>query len=342
MLMRVRSVILALLRVPLAWKIAGANALLTIALAASFFAVPGVRSGSLLLPTMFVVAMLSAGLVNVVLIAVALRPVQDLERAAEMVWSGATNERVPTSRVADHDLRRVAQTVNSLLERLSADHARLKTLTEKLLAARSYERAAIAQELTENVAQSVAGLSLECEALKTQATDPHCRERLDAMRGTLASVVVEIRRIVRDVHPRHIDDLGLDVAIRSLVRETKRTSLDVTFETHGIEATAQALPASVAGALYDVAREALQNVRTHAGATHATVALEVQPHAARLSVSDDGCGFAADMPNEGAGLSIIRERAALLGGTLDVQSHTGKGTHVLATVPLPLPLSVAG
>lgn len=339
--MRFRSFVVALLRVPLAWKIAGANTLLTIALAASFFAFPGVRSGPVLLPAMLVVAMVSAGVVNMTLIAVALRPVQDLERAAEMVWSGATNERVPPSRVADRDLRRVAQTVNSLLERLSADHARLKTLTEKLISARSHERAVIAQELTENVAQSLAAMALECEALKTRTTDVHCRERLDEMRGALASVVEEIRRIVRDVHPRHIEDLGLDVAIRSLVREATRTSLDVTFEAHGIEATAQALPSNVAGALYDVAREALQNVRAHAGATHATVALDVQPHAARLSVSDDGCGFAADVPNEGAGLSIIRERAALLGGTLDVQSRSGKGTRVLATVPLPLPLPVA-
>jgi signal transduction histidine kinase len=280
-------------------------------------------------------AMLAAGVVNVTLIAIALRPVQDLERAAELVWSGATDERVPQSPVADRDLRRVARTVNALLEKLSADRTRLKDLTERLISARSWERAVIAQELSENVAQSAAALALECEALKAQTSETHVRERLDYMGRALSSMVEEIRRVVRDVHPRHIDDLGLDVAIRSLVRETAANeSLDVTFESHGAEATAQALPSGVAGALYDVAREALHNVHSHSGAKHVTVALDVQPYSARLSVSDDGCGFAPEVPNKGVGLSIIRERAALVGGTLDIQSHSGKGTRVLATIPL--------
>ncbi|MEW5918553.1 MAG: histidine kinase, partial [Gemmatimonadota bacterium] len=226
--MSIRSMVLALLRVPLAWKIAGANALLTIALATAFFAFPAAQSGGALFPVMIGVALLAAGVVNVTLIAVALRPVQDLERAAELVWAGATEERVPASPVADRDLRRVARTVNALLEKLSADRTRLKTLTEKLINARSWERAAIAQELTENVAQTAAALALECEALKSRVSDSYVRDRMNHMGRALSSVVEEIRRIVRDVHPRHIDDLGLEVAIRSLVRETSTDqSLDV-------------------------------------------------------------------------------------------------------------------
>jgi signal transduction histidine kinase len=336
--MSLQTFVDTLLRVPLAGKIAGANALLTIALAVGFFAFPAGSNGTVLLPGLVVAAMLAAGVVNVMLIAIALRPIQDLERAAERVWSGATDARVPTSPVADSDLRRVARTVNSLLEKLAADRARLQSLTEKLISARSWERSAIAQELTESVAQSLAALALECEALKSRMSDAQVIERIDRMGHALSSTVEEIRRIVRDVHPRHIDDLGLAVAIQSLVREAGADpDLNVSFETHGVEATAQAVPSNVAGALYDVAREALRNVHAHSGANRVTVSLDVQPHAARLTITDDGCGFAPDveMPNGTAGLSIIRERTALVGGTLDIQSHSGRGTRLLATVPLP-------
>ena len=324
---------LSLLRVPLAWKIAGANALLTIALVVGFAllpATPDVASRS----SLAIVVLLAAGAVNVALVTLALDPIRDLERTAELVWNGETEIRVRSSALADNDLRRVARTVDGLLERLAADRARLQHLTSQLVEARASERAAIARELTESVAQSATGLALECASLKSSGNGQDA-ERFERMAQTAMSLVEEIRRIARDVHPRHIDELGLDVALRSLAREAQTAKTTVKYNAGGLPATSEHLPREIAGALYDVAREALKNAR-QSGAQEVSVSLGVQRHAVTLRVSDNGCGFDphALPPNQGTGLSTIRERVSLVGGTLEIESARGKGTTLIAIVPL--------
>jgi signal transduction histidine kinase len=282
-----------------------------------------------------VVVLVTAAAVNVVLITLALNPIRELERTAESVWNGETEVRARPSRLADRDLRRVAQTVDSLLERLSAERARLQQLTSQLVEARAAERAAIALELTESVAQSATGLALECASLKTSAGEQDA-ERFERMANTAMSLVEEIRRIARDVHPRHIDELGLDVALRSLARETQTASMHVAYTSGGLPATAEHVPREVASALYDVAREALKNARRHGGARDVKVSLGVQRHAATLRVIDNGCGFDPQSIEAGEciGLNTIKERVALVGGTLEIESAPGKGTTLVAIVPL--------
>jgi signal transduction histidine kinase len=330
---------LRLLRVPLAWKIAGANALLTFALATGFYLLPSALANRQAGVGLLVAGILAAVVINVWLISIALRPIRELERTAAKVWSGATDVRVQQSLVADPDLRRVARTVDSLLEKLEGERARLKELSSKLIEARSSERAAIARDLTESVAQSATALALECAALKASNGngEPDRAARLDAIRQTAADLVDEIRRIAREMHPRHIHELGLDPALRSLTRIAAIGSAqEVTYTSVGVRATADALPRAVADALYDVAREALQNARRHSSARHVDVSLGVDDHLVRLCVTDDGCGFspAALDPSQGLGLKLIRERVALVDGTLEVISRPGKGTQVVVLVPL--------
>jgi signal transduction histidine kinase len=331
-----RAALLRLLRVPLAWKIAGANALLTLALAAALFALPSALAkpgGFGLLGA----AVLLAVILNVGLISIALQPIHDLERTAERVWSGATDVRVKRSLVADRDLLRVAHTVDTLLERLEGERVRLKQLSTKLIEARSSERAALARELTETVAQSATALALECAALKAANGNGQRAERLDTIGRTANQLVEEIRRIARDVHPRHIEELGLETALRSLARDTSLGSAQqVNFTTSGIAGTAEALPPAVADALYDVAREALKNTRCHSAARLAEVSLDIERHCARLSIVDNGCGFdpAVLDPSVGLGLKLIGERVTLLGGTLEILTRPGAGTRIVARVPL--------
>lgn len=325
---------LSLLRIPLAWKIAGANALLTIALVVGFALLPAKLPDLASRSGLAIVVLLAAGAVNVALVTLALDPIRDLERTAELVWNGETEIRVRRSALADKDLRRVAQTVDSLLERLAADRARLQHLTSQLVEARASERAAIARELTESVAQSATGLALECASLKASGNGQNA-ERFERMAQTAMSLVEEIRRIARDVHPRHIDELGLDVALRSLAREAQTARTQVKYSAGGLPATSEHLPREVAGALYDVAREALKNAR-QSGAQAVSLSLGVQRHATTLRVSDDGCGFDPHTipASQGTGLSMIRERVSLVGGTLEIESASGKGTTLVAIVPL--------
>ena len=336
-----RAAFLRLLRVPLAWKIAGANAVLTLALIAALFALPLAlaKPGSF---GLLGLGLLVAVVLNVGLISIALRPINELKHTAERVWSGATDVRVKRSLVADRDLLRVAHTVDTLLERLEAERARLKQLSTKLIEARSSERAALARELTETVAQSATGLALQCAALRA-ANGNGQRAELDTIGRTANHLVEEIRRIARDVHPRHIEELGLETALRSLIRDTALDdSQQVTFTTSGIPATADALPPAVTDALYDVAREALKNTRRHSAARLVEISLGVERHVARLSIVDDGCGFdpAGLDPSVGLGLKLIGERVTLLGGTLEILTRPGAGTRIVALVPLVQPAAI--
>ncbi len=326
---------LSILRVPLAWKIAGANALLTIALVVGFFLLPATQPAVATRSSFAIVVLLAAAAVNVALVTLALDPIRELERTAERVWNGETEIRVRRSALADRDLRRVAQTVDVLLERLAADRARLQQLTSQLVEARASERSAIARELTESVAQSATGLALECASLKASGNGQNA-ERFERMAQTAMSLVEEIRRIARDVHPRHIDELGLDVALRSLAREALTADTRVTYSSGGLPATAEHVPREIASALYDTAREALKNARRHGAARDVSLSLGVQRHAVTLRVSDDGSGFDPKtiVASQCTGLSTIKERISLVGGTLELESGSGKGTTVVAIVPL--------
>lgn len=334
--MRRRRLFRELLRVRLAWKIAGANASLVALLALVFYALPAVLAGPGTSSGILIAGMLAAATVNVALISLALRPIHELERTAEALWSGATDIRAKPSILADRDVKRVASTINSLVETLSTDRARLQKLTRQLVEARATERAAIAYELTESVAQTAAALALECAALRATNGNGNSSEGLERIGRVTSSLVEQIRRLARDVHPRHIQELGLEPALRSLAREATGELVEVTFTATGEPATADALPHTVAGALYDTAREGLQNARSHSGAHRVDVSLSVEPHVARLTVADDGRGFSRDAvdPSRGVGLSLLRERVALVGGALEILSHPGKGTRIVAVVPL--------
>jgi len=328
-------IVQSVLRVPLAWKIAGANALLTIALVIGLYLVPATHTDLAASSSLGVLVVLAGAGVNVALITLALYPIRDLERTAELVWDGATDIRVKRSALADRDLRRVAKTVDVLLERLSSDRTRLQHLTAQLVETRASERAALARELTESVAQSATGLALECASLKA-AGEAHHAAQFERMAQTAMSLVEEVRRIARDVHPRHIDELGLDVALRSLAREMTTAYSRVSYGARGLPATVEHLPRDIARALYDVAREALKNARTHGEARDVRVALGVERYAVSLRVFDNGCGFEPQklQPQRSNGIDTMRERIALVGGSLKVLSAPGKGTQVVATVPL--------
>jgi len=312
-------------------------------LALSFYALPAVLTGPRTSSGVLIGGVLAAAMVNIALVSLALRPIHELERTAEALWSGATEVRVRPSRLADRDVTRVASTINGLLENLAADRARLQKLTGQLLQSRASERTAIARELTESVAQTAAALALECAALRGANGNANSSERLERIGRATTSLVEEIRRLARDVHPRHIDELGLDSTLRSLAREAATgVGAEVVYCATGATASVDALPRAVAGAMYDVAREALQNARTHSGAARIDIALGVERQAARLSVADDGCGFdvSALDPERGVGLSLTRERIALVGGCLEIVSRPGKGTRIVAIVPFAAPRSV--
>ncbi len=324
----------ALLRVPLIGKIAGANALIVTAavLVSHFSGMVGQDSRLWLL----LLASLGLGLiVNAILVLIALRPLKDLEHTARSVWQGELDARVPASPVADAGIQRVGNTLNVLLDGLMADRVKLRTLANQIIRTGDQERASIARELHDSTAQSLAALLLELSVLASENTEPLLDARITRIRTIVSDVLDEVRLVAHTVHPRVLDDLGLAAALQLLARETQERS-GVTVTCAG-PANLRSMDPASASTLYRVSQEAVGNAIRHAQATRVSIGIAQRNETVELEVIDDGIGFNtvdAERQRPGMGLFTMRERAALVGGRLTLQSVPGSGTRVLVAVPM--------
>jgi len=321
------------LRVPLLGKLAGANLVIVVA---ALLAVVAERRSVLPGSAVSILA-LALGLsllVNLVLVHVALRPLSDLEATAARVSGGDLEARVPASILADRDMARVGTTLNALLDRLTEDRERVRRLAAQVISAQDEERARVARELHDSTAQMLAALMLQLGVAAKESTSPALDERIAMLRDMAAEALEEVRTLSHTIHPRVLDDLGLAAALEWIARQTReQESLDVEV----FAADGPGIPRLPASVLYRIAQESLRNVVRHAHARRVELWLRRGPGTATLEVVDDGRGFdvrRAEERRPGMGLFSMRERVGLVNGTLALVSAPGRGTRVVATVPL--------
>jgi signal transduction histidine kinase len=324
-----RDIRLAALRVPLFGKLVGANLLVVGALTAFWLSTGGV------LTLRVVLALVAVLIVQAALTLVALRPVRDLESVASRLWNGDYGARVSRSNVADAEVLRIGSMFNILLDDLAADRARMRELAAEVIAAGDRERAALARELHDSIAQHLAGLLLQLAAAARDTHDPILAERLRDARDMIESTLQEARALSHALHPGVLDDLGLEAAVRKLARDSSHGTgidIDVNFPSESAR-----LRRDVEAVLYRVAQEAIRNATTHASAKHVRLSLHRDATSATLNVHDDGVGFdlvEAERRRHGMGLTSMRERVGLLNGQFAVRAAKGSGTTVSATLPL--------
>src|SRR3954471_16087458 len=210
---------LAALRVPLVVKLVGANALALLVLAGAWMYLDFDIHRGLVLTIMS-----TALIIHLVLVIVALAPVHDLEKLAAKVWGGDYAARFRDSSVADEEVVRVGTMFNTLLDGLTADRARMRTLAEEVVAVGDRERAALARELHDSTAQRMAALLLQISAVARDEKDPELAARLQDLRTAAEMLTDDVRHLAAMVHPRVLDDLGVVAAIRKLARDIIRTS----------------------------------------------------------------------------------------------------------------------
>jgi PAS domain-containing protein len=187
---------------------------------------------------------------------------------------------------------------------------RLRTLSRRLLDAQGAERRTVAAELRDAVVRPLAAAHADLGAAR------------------LAAPLAAARELVAQLRPDALEDHGLLAALRTYAaRFQRRTRIPVTVA--GVEDAAPLHP-RVETVLFQIARDALDNVARHARARSVLVELEVADSAVTLTILDDGCGFAADtVPGPGrCGIELMHERAASIGGRLRVLSSPGQGTRV--------------
>jgi signal transduction histidine kinase len=320
---------LAALRVPLVAKLVGANLLVVGLLTVMWLMAGGPLNGAVILALAVVIAL------HFALAVVALRPIRDLETVAARVWGGDYGARVERSQMADHQVLRVGAMFNILLDELSADRARMRALAVEVIAAGDRERAALARELHDSLAQHLAAVLLQLSVAARDTADASVAQRLHGARDSLEGALNEARALSHALHPGVLDDLGLEAALRRLARDFSNGSgIDIHVNFPG---GAERLPRDVEGVLYRVAQEAVRNATAHASPRHVRLTVHRDDAGATLSVHDDGVGFdlaEADAQRRGMGLTSMRERVGLLDGRLEVNTAKRSGTTIVATVPL--------
>jgi signal transduction histidine kinase len=213
-----------------------------------------------------------------------------------------------------------------------AENIRLQREREELIA--QEERSRIAREIHDGIAQSIYMLSLNLETVaEAPPGEPHSGERLQGLVTLAKQALLEVRHYIFDLRPLLQGDASLSAALRSQVREFATVSgLPVSVAVEGAE---RALPVAVATALYRIAQEALANVYRHGRASEISLRLAFGEGSVGLEVSDNGVGFSvgSERALSGRGLRNMRQRAAELGGTLDIASAPGQGTRIAVTIP---------
>jgi signal transduction histidine kinase len=199
--------------------------------------------------------------------------------------------------------------------------------------AASQERAHLARELHDSVTQALFSMGLTLRTLEILlATNPEAAgEKLAELRELQKDALAEMRTLIFELRPSSLESDGLVQALRTHATAVqRRTGLTIVVDAEPIDR----LPLSAEEALYRIGQEALHNIVKHANASNATLRIVHDGGRVRLSVSDDGVGFEPDkVPRLHFGLIGMRQRVDLVGGDLRVQSRSGDGTLIEASVP---------
>lgn len=237
----------------------------------------------------------------------------------------------------------IQEKINALqaarLEEAQQREALRGELFRQVVAAQEAERQRMARDLHDETGQALTAIGLGLRGLSNTIRHGNADQATNTLRhleSMAASSLTELQRLIADLRPSHLDDLGLPAALRwyaGVVQE--RTNLNIRVEINGPE---QTVDATVKIALFRVMQEALNNIIKHANATQINIQLTFELEGLRLRIRDDGRGFdvQASRKNQGRvslGLIGMQERANLLGGTCVVTSVPGRGTLVEIKIP---------
>jgi PAS domain S-box-containing protein len=239
----------------------------------------------------------------------------------------------------EESLRKSEQHYGRLLEQSRQMQEQLRHLSRQVLYTQEEERKKISRELHDVIAQTLTGINVRLAALKKQAaSNARGLERSIARTQRLVQQSVEIvHQFARRLRPTVLDDLGLIPALHTFMKRFRaETGIHVTLSAF---AAIEKLNGDKRTVFYRVAQEALTNIARHAQASRVEVKLQKLDRTVCMTITDDGKGFQTDRvrnakKDKRLGLLGMRERLEIVGGSFTVTSAAGKGTTVLAQIPL--------
>jgi len=217
---------------------------------------------------------------------------------------------------------------------------RLQRLLARTISLQEKERHRIASDMHDSTSQLILGSLFETEAAKEMVTvkPDLAKEKLTKVENLLEQTSVEMRRVIYDLRPPLLDDMGLATALeRCVSRYVERTGIPVKYECAKPDTR---LPQETEMALYRIAQEALNNIQKHSHADQAEIKLAFSDHLVNMVIYDDGVGFSPQMYLSGKmehlGLKGMIERAENVGASLEIDSAPGHGTSIMLDLSLHL------
>jgi two-component system, NarL family, sensor histidine kinase UhpB len=313
---------------PLFWRVLALNGALvtTMAIAIAFvlpdpFAHIAADDAAILAVTLTVTLV-----ANALLLRHALAPLTHLPALLRRVDPLQSGERLQVPS-APSEAAELAQAYNEMLDELETE--RLES-TRRVLSAQENERLRVARELHDEVGQTLTGVLLGLARVSRDAP-LDLAQPLEQLLETTRASIDDVRRIAQRLRPEPLEDLGLAVALLALSRRMREQS--------GLRIACR-IPADLPPqsperelVVYRVAQEALTNAIRHSGAAGVSIVLQLRHDRLALSVRDDGRGM-PDKHREGGGMRGMRERAGLVGASLQITSAPHAGTEVHLDVPL--------
>lgn len=214
----------------------------------------------------------------------------------------------------------------------------------KIILAQEEERKRIAREIHDGPAQAMANMVLRSEIAERMIDRQEyatVKEELSDLKGAVRYGLEEVRKIIFNLRPMALDDLGLMPTLRKYVQDFEdRTRIHTRFEVHGVEAR---LPSAMEVAVFRLVQEGLANVLKHSKASHAGIEITYQKQMVKVVVKDNGVGFSVEKleamiarGNSHFGIMGMRERVELLGGRMDIESEPKAGAKLTMIIPISL------
>lgn len=229
---------------------------------------------------------------------------------------------------------RTTELEKEIAERKNSEEMRVKLL-RRIVSTQEDERKRISRDLHDHLGQKLTALSLNLELLKRRCDNEELCELIEQAQALAEEIDSEADFLAWELRPASIDELGLETTLKNFTVELSRHfNIPVGFHSRGFKE--QRLLPEIEINLYRIAQEALNNITKHARATDVSVLLEKPDNHIILIIEDNGVGFEPKKKanrSEGLGLVGMVERAALIGGTVEIESAKGKGTTIYARVP---------
>lgn len=278
----------------------------------------------------------------------AIRPIEHILEALSEIRQGNLAARLPD--FGSPEMSRISTGFNHMAENLERSIAENQRLTRRLLQMQEQERQSLARELHDEIGQCVSAIHADAVAIRNRGGET-VRESAEAIVIVAGQIKEMVRTMLQQLRPPDLDAFGLNAALRALIAAFCQRNPEVECTLHANTGLAR-LDSEFGIAMYRVIQECLTNVAVHASAHRVSVKVAQITKAAargaamdgavpcmgalRVTVVDDGVGFFVSSGHRGLGLTGIRERVKVLGGTCEIDSTPGRGTRVFVEVPIQL------